>query len=98
MHMLTEELTGVLQRHCNTERFIIFQIVIFQHACHVTGSSEIRWINDRRLYAGKAGEFELLAEDTTCTCAQYLSTSRREHTPEHCTKIFHSLVLQGKLL
>ena len=98
MQMLTEELTGVLQSLWNTERFIVFQMVIFQNACHVTDSSEIRWINDRRLDTGKAGEFEMLAEDTAFTCAHYLSTIRREYTPEHRRTIFQSLVLLGKLL
>ena len=38
-----------------------------------------------------------MAEDTACTCAQYLSTSRGEDTPEHWANILQSLVLRGKL-
>ena len=39
----------------------------------------------------------MLVEDTARTCAQYLSTIRGEDYPEHRAKIYHSLVLQGKL-
>ena len=39
----------------------------------------------------------MLAEYTARTCAQYLSTSRGEDTLEHRAKIFHSLVIRGKL-
>ena len=39
----------------------------------------------------------MLMEDTARTCAQYLSTSRGEDSLEHRAKIYHSLVLWGKL-
>ena len=39
----------------------------------------------------------MLAEDTMCTSAPYLSTSRGEDYPEHWAKIYHILVLWGNL-
>ena len=47
--------------------------------------------------AWEAGEHDILAEYTELTCAQYLSTCRREDSPEHRAKIYHILVLCGKL-
>ena len=38
-----------------------------------------------------------MAEDTVRTCAQYISTSREGDTTKHQAKIFHSLVIWGKL-
>ena len=39
----------------------------------------------------------MLAEETLCTCAQYLTSTRREESKEHRAKTFHILVLQGNL-
>ena len=39
----------------------------------------------------------MLMEDTSRTCVQYLSTSRGGYYPEHRAKIYHILVLQGKI-
>ena len=39
----------------------------------------------------------MLVEDTLRTCAQYLTTARREDSEEHRDQNFHSLVLRGKL-
>ena len=42
VHKLAAELTGFWQRCWNAERFIIFQMVILQHARNVTGSGAIQ--------------------------------------------------------
>ena len=39
----------------------------------------------------------MLVEDTSHTFKPNLSTSKGEESPEHRTKIYHSLVLRGKL-
>ena len=39
----------------------------------------------------------MLEEDMFQTCAEYLTTSRREDTAEHRAQTYHSLVLRGKL-
>ena len=97
VHMLAAELTGVRKHRWNEERFIVFQTVILQCARHVTSSGVIWRRINCRLDAWEAGDFEMLAEDTTRTCAQYLSTRRGEDTPEHRDKILHRLVLRGKI-
>ena len=39
----------------------------------------------------------MLVEDTVRTCAMYIYTRRGKESTEYWAKIFHSLVLQGKL-
>ena len=97
VHALATEITGFWQHHWNTERFIVLQTVILQRARNMTRSGAIQRRIDCRLDAREVGEFEILAEDTARNCMQYISISRGEDTPEHWAKIYHSLVLWGKL-
>ena len=97
VHDLATELTGFQQCRWNSEKLIFFQTVILQRGQHVTSSSTIMRRIDRRLDAWEAGEFAMMAENTTRTCTQYLSTRKGEDTQEHRSNILHSLVLQGKL-
>ena len=39
----------------------------------------------------------MLVGETACTYEQYLSTSRKEESEEHQTKMYRNLVPQGKL-
>ena len=94
---LAVEVTGVRKRHWNVERFIVFRTLILQRARHVTKSCEILRSINRRLGAWEAGEHKMLVKDSSRTCAHYLSTSRGGGSPEHRSKIYHSLVLRGKL-
>ena len=41
VHVLAADITGIWKRHWKAKRFIIFQMVIFQRARHVTKSCEI---------------------------------------------------------
>ena len=52
---LVEDLCGVRERRWNFERFIVFQTVILQRACHVTASQEIRWRIENILDSWDAG-------------------------------------------
>ena len=97
MNALAEELRGIRDRRWNSGRFIVFQTVTLQRARHVTASRDIRRRIERRLDAWEAGRYEMLVEDTLRSSTQYLTPVRREETTEHRSKIFHGLVLRGKL-
>ena len=47
--------------------------------------------------AWEAGEHKILVENTARNCMQYLSTSKGEDSLAHRAKIYHRLVLRGKL-
>ena len=78
-------------------RFIVFQTVILQCDWHMNVSGTIRRSINCWMDAWEAEEFEMLTEDMVRTWAQYLSISRGEDTPDHWEKIYHILVLWGKL-
>ena len=72
---MNANLGGVRDRRCNSERFIIFQTVILQQACHVTASHMIQRRINKRLDAWDAGINRMLVEDMLRTCAQYLTAA-----------------------
>ena len=88
---------GVSDRRWNSERFIVFQTVTLQRACHVTASQDIQRRIEKRLDAWEVGRYGMLVEDSLRSSTQYLTTVRREETVEHKAKTFHGLVLRGKL-
>ena len=87
----------MLDRRWNSERFIVFQTVTLQRACHVTASRDIQRRIEKRLVPWEAGQFSMLVDDTLRSSTQYLTSVRREETAEHRAKTFHGLVLRGKL-
>ena len=94
---LVGELRGARDILWDLERFIVFQTVILQQDHHVTKSQAICWSIEKRLDAWEAGRHEMMVEETLHTCAQYLTSARREESEEHRDKTYHSLVFQGKL-
>ena len=78
VHALTMDLTGVLERRWNAERFIVFQTVIIQRARNNNILCKIRQQIDQRLDAWEGGEHKMLAEDKYFTFEQYLSAIRGE--------------------
>ena len=88
---------GLWDRWWNSERFIVFQTVILQRACHVTASHAITRRIEKRLDAWGAGKHAMIVSDTLSSCEEYLTSARREETAEHRAQTYHSLVLRGKL-
>ena len=65
-------------RRCNSERFIVFQMVILQRSRHVTASQAIHQKIEMRLDAWWKGKHAMLAEDTLQACKEYLTVALRE--------------------
>ena len=81
----------------NVERSIFFQIVIMQRAHHVNAYQAIIWRIGKCLDTWEAGQRHIMVKETAHTCKQYLSTYLRDKLEEHQAKIFHSLLIRGKL-
>ena len=71
------ELRGVLYREWNSERFIVYQMVILQRARHVAASHAIRYFIEKRLEAWEDSKHRMLVKDTLCTCVEYLTVNQR---------------------
>ena len=97
VNALMKELRSVCGRRWNSERFIVFQTVTLQRSRHVTASWYIRRRIEKRLDAWEEGKNAMIMEDALRSCAQYLTTVRRDESSEHRAKTYYSLVLRGKL-
>ena len=94
---LTQELTGVVERSWNSERFLVFPAVILQRSPTVKRARDIQSRIENRLEAWAQNKFDMLVQDTSRTSISLISTTRRSMTDEHISKTYTRLVLQGKL-
>jgi hypothetical protein len=97
VRMLTEELKGIKSRKWNSEKFLVFQMVILQRSKEVSGAGNIKRRLTRRMDAWEKGKFDMLVQDTERTALAQLAKARGDSTPEQRAKTYARLVLQGKL-
>ncbi len=97
VRILTEELSGIRARKWNSERFIVFQMVVLQKSKDVKTSGAIRRRLTTRMDSWEAGKFEMLVQDTERTALAQLARVRGVETQEQRANKFAKLVLQGKL-
>jgi hypothetical protein len=97
VRMLTQELLGIKERKWNSEKFIVFSMVILQKSKQVTNSGDIKRRITNRLDSWENGKFDMLVQDTHRTAMAQLSKMRGQETEEQRGKTFSRLVLQGKL-
>jgi hypothetical protein len=95
--MLAAELEGVTSRKWNSERFIVFQMVILQRAKGVTKAGDIKRRLSTRMDSWEEQKFDMLVQDTERTALAQLAKSRGGSTPEQRAKTYNRLILQGKL-
>ncbi len=97
MKMLDDDLGDIRARKWNSERFIVFQMVILQKSKEVKTSGAIRRQLTMRMDSWEAKKFEMLVQDTERTALAQLARVRGVETQEQRAKTFARLVLQGKL-
>ena len=79
---------------------LVFQFVILQRVPLVRKASDIRHVVSKRLELWETGRFDTLVAEAV-RCSESLgkrsgcSTSRQEH--DHSVRVFHRLLIQGKL-
>jgi hypothetical protein len=95
IEMPADMLAGIQVRKMNAERFIVFQIVLFQRWREVKKAKDVRkgltWRKDAR----QQGKFSMLDQNTERTMKSLLSTKQGGPTPEQRAKIFHQKMLRG---
>ena len=94
---LAAELSGVTERRWNSERFIVFQAVILQRSAEVKQAKDIRERIQWRMKEWKAGNFDMLIQETVRTSLGLLSDIRQGQYEEQISKTFTRMVLQGKI-
>jgi hypothetical protein len=71
--MLTQKLSGIIDRKWTSERFIIFLIVILQRRPLVVRAHDIKKRLEWRMDAWRDSEYSMLVQDTESTLEQLLS-------------------------
>jgi hypothetical protein len=97
VRLLTKELEGIKSRKWNSEKFLVYQMVILQRSKEVSGAGSIKRRLSKRMDAWEAGKLSMLVQDTEQTALAQLAKAQGTLTPEQRAKVYARLVLQGKL-
>lgn len=95
--MVANLLRGIKRRKWNSERLIVFIMVVLQRERGVTSTGAIRKRIETRMEAWKAGKFEMLVQTAVRTNESMLSDRRRDHTDEQRAEIFNQKMLRGDI-
>ncbi|WP_288993061.1 hypothetical protein, partial [uncultured Marinobacter sp.] len=97
LEMITDNIEGVISRKWNSERWIVFQMVILQCSRDVSGAKGIRDRLTRRMNDWRDGNFLALVQETERDMKTYLTSKRNGTTTEQRAKIFNQKMLRGEL-
>ena len=96
--LLTQELNGVRARHWNSERFIVFQLVVLQRCPQVSRAKDIGPRLTLRMDAWEKGNYAMLVQNTERTMSEYLDSKQSSAPdPAQRAKIFHAKMLRGDI-
>ena len=94
---LTIELNGVRERKWNSEKPLLFALIVFQKTTNAKRSGDIRYCLLWRLKSLEEGEYEMLVGDTFTYLSTHLQRKRGGDMNRGCGKIFHNQVLRRDL-
>ena len=98
VRLLTEEFASVLTRDCNSEKPLVFVMVILQKDPMVRKARDIRRRLEQRLDHWEEGDFDLLVSDTLDSLDRNASVGRKR--PQNVVdeaRAFHSKLISGRL-
>jgi hypothetical protein len=95
--MLTEIIEGIISRKWNSERWIVFQVVILQCTREVKGAKDIKERLIRRMDDWKKGNFLQLVQETERDMKTYLTSKRNGLSHEQRAKIFNDKMMRGEI-
>jgi hypothetical protein len=88
-------LESIQKREINSEKSLVFQIVILQCTREVKRSKDIQQRISRRIDAWEKGKFAMLVQETERDMQTYLSNRQGTTTPKQQANIFDQKMLQG---
>ncbi len=97
---LSKEVELVADQKGCSERMIVFQVIILQKEILVKKTADIRRVIQRRLQLWDEGQFDVLMQEAMRCSETFLKRYRKENRQgahDHTVKVFHRLMLQGKL-
>ena len=94
---LADLLDGIVDRKWNSNRFLVFQLVILQRVKGVSRARDIKTLLLSRLAAWDDGNFDMLVETAELNMKSYLSSRQGTTTPSQRHSIFHKKMLRGEI-
>ena len=94
---LAKLLHGIVDRHHNSEKFLIFVLVILQRDHQYTKSQDINRVITDRLDQWDKGDYRSLVQQTTRHMQYYLHHHRGNQTMDEIHNHFQSLVNKGEI-
>jgi hypothetical protein len=76
LEMLADTMDGILAGQWNSERLIVFQLVMLQRSGDVKQSKDVKRRMTKRLEAWSEGKFEMLVQDAEWSLQTHLSTKQ----------------------
>ena len=97
---IRNEIELMADKKANSERLIVFQILVLQREALVSKTGDIRRLISRRLEMWENGLFDALlhdAEHCEKSFGNGLDKKRREQAFDHTERVFHRLMIAGKI-
>jgi hypothetical protein len=88
LRILTQELLGIRSRKWNSEKFIVFTMVILQKSKLATKAGDIKRRISNRMDAWELKKYDMLVQDTHRTATAQLSKMQGKETEEQRGKTF----------
>jgi hypothetical protein len=88
VRLLTEELNCICSRKWNSEKYIVFQMVILQKSKLVTAAGDIKRRLSKWMDSWEECKFDMLVEDSARTALSQLTRARGLQTEEQRAKTF----------
>jgi hypothetical protein len=92
---MTSLMEGVKSRKWNSERFLLFQIVVLQHTREMMRARDTKKRLKWRMDAWDEGKFSMLVQTTERDMESFLSTKQRGQSEEQRANIFNMKMLRG---
>ena len=97
---LAKEIDLVAEKKTNSERLIVYQVLILQREALVSKSADVRRLIGKRLEMWEDGLYDALMHDAErCdrTFGHGNNARRQEQECAHTERIFHRLMIEGKV-
>jgi len=95
--ILTDLINGVIKRDHNSEKFLVFIMVILQKQRHIRGSKAIRALIQSRLNSWIKGDYKMLVSSAVTDMTAMMSSKRGNTTTEERLHTFQHLMQKGEL-
>ena len=97
LQLLISLIHGIVDRAHNSEKFLLFPLVVLQRQRGITKACDIKRLLSQRMDAWEAGQFSMLVQETARVMGSNLATLRGGSTAEQRFAHFDRLMKSGSI-